>query len=242
MMLVKKNGVTLWRQIYGLLEADIGAGRLEPGEKLASESGLAVRYGVNRHTIRRALAELEREGFIRTEHGRGSFVREPVIDYPVRRRTRFSANLERQNRVPRHVVLQTVEVEADATIAEALGIRKGKPCARIAAAGHADGKCISYSNSYIPSERFPGFAKVYRETGSITKSLRHFGVEDYSRKSTRIYSRMPTAAEARNLDQARTRPVLITESVNVDALGRPVEFGVCLFAGERVQILVEQHP
>jgi GntR family phosphonate transport system transcriptional regulator len=33
--------------------------------------------------------------------------------------------------------------------------------------------------------------------------------------------------------------VLVTESVNVDGAGVPVEFGVCLFASDWVQILVE---
>lgn len=238
-MLSREKGVTLWRQIFSLLEADIASGRLGPGSRLATESGLAAEHGVNRHTIRRALAALEQEGLIRTEHGRGSFVREPVVDYPVKRRTRFSANLAMQNRVPRSVLLQAVEIEADQTVAGALDIRRGTPCTRIASAGHADGKCISYSNSYVSSERFPGFARVYRETGSMTKSLRRFGVKDYSRRSSRIYSRMPSPAEARSLDQDRSRPVLVTESVNVDDRGRPVEFGICLFAGERVQILVE---
>ena len=50
---------------------------------------------------------------------------------------------------------------------------------------------------------------------------------------------MPTAEEAGELRQPKTRPVLVTESVNVDEHGAPVEFGVCLFASDWVQILVE---
>ncbi len=50
---------------------------------------------------------------------------------------------------------------------------------------------------------------------------------------------MPTTEEAHELEQSRNRPVLITESVNVDERGMPVEFGVCLFASDWVQILVE---
>lgn len=45
-----------------------------PGSPLPSESVLANRYGVVRNTIRRALAELEREGLIVTLSGRGRVV------------------------------------------------------------------------------------------------------------------------------------------------------------------------
>jgi len=238
-MLTRGNGVALWRQIYMELKGGIASGNLEPGDRLDSENVLSDRFGVNRHTIRRALSVLEEEGLIRVEHGRGSFVREPVIHYPVSRRTRFSENLSRQRRTPGNVLLSAVDIEADGAVAEALGIEPGEIVTRITSAGEADGRRVSYSTSFFPRSLFPGMVRVYRETGSVTRTLRHFGIDDYSRKQSRIIARMPTAEEARELGQPRSRPVLITESVNVDPSGAPVEFGVCLFASDWVQILVE---
>ncbi|WP_316896383.1 phosphonate metabolism transcriptional regulator PhnF [Pseudodesulfovibrio indicus] len=238
-MLTRGTGVALWRQIHDRLEREIASGSYGPGDRLPSESRLSAEYGVNRHTIRRALSGLEEDGLIRVEQGRGSFVREPVIHYPVSRRTRFSENLSRQRREPGNVLLLAVEAEADPRVAEALGIEPGDVVARITSAGEADGRRISYSTSYFPRALFPGMVRAYREHGSVTRALNHFGVADYSRKRTRIIARMPTTEEAEELRQPRTRPVLVTESVNVDGAGVPVEFGVCLFASDWVQILVE---
>lgn len=238
-MLSRGNGIALWRQIYSRLESEIVSGVLTPGDKLPSEHLLSTEFGVNRHTIRRALAALEKDGLIRVERGRGSFVREPVIQYPVSRRTRFSENLSRQRREPGNILLSAADTEADEAIAQALGIKPGSVVTRITSAGEADGRRISYANSYFPRDSFPGMVRIYRESGSVTQTLRHFGIHDYSRKRTRITSRMPTAGEARELRQPRSRPVLITESVNVDTNGNPIEFGVCLFASDWVQILVE---
>lgn len=238
-MVTRGNGVALWRQVYTELESSIVSGALRPGDRLPSENTLARRFGVNRHTVRRALAVLEEEERIRVEHGRGSFVREPVIHYPVSRRTRFSENLSNQRRTPGNVLLSAVDVEADPAVAEALAVRPGAVVTRIVSAGEADGRRISYSTSYFPRSLFPGMVRVYRETGSVTRTLARFGVRDYSRRRTRIIARMPTAEEARELEQPRSRPVLITESVNVDPAGVPVEFGVCHFASDWVQILVE---
>lgn len=238
-MLTRGNGVALWRQIYSMLEQEIASGRLQPGDRLPSENALSGKFVVNRHTIRRALSSLEENGLIRVEHGRGSFVQEPVIHYPVSRRTRFSENLSRQRRTPGNVFIGAVDTEADRLIGEALDIESGEVVTCISSVGEADGRRISYSTSYFPRSLFPGMVRIYRENGSVTRTLEHFGVVDYSRKQTRIISRMPSAEEARELQQPRTRPVLITESINVDSRGVPVEFGICLFASDWVQILVE---
>jgi GntR family phosphonate transport system transcriptional regulator len=52
-------------------------------------------------------------------------------------------------------------------------------------------------------------------------------------------ARLPDADEARLLQQPKNRPVLVTESVNVDANGKPIEYGVARFAADRVQIVFQ---
>src|SRR3954462_1711093 len=87
--LARGQGVALWRQIAGSLETEIAGGGLSPGARLPTEAGLTAPYGVNSHTVRRAMQELENRGLVRIEQGRGSFVAEDVLDYPVGPRTRF---------------------------------------------------------------------------------------------------------------------------------------------------------
>ena len=48
------RGVAQWRQIADTLRADIAGGTLGPGDQLPTEARLAARFGVNRHTVRRA--------------------------------------------------------------------------------------------------------------------------------------------------------------------------------------------
>lgn len=60
---------------YTALAADIraliGSGEYPPGAMIPSESALMDAYGVARGTVRQALAELEREGLLVSEMGRG---------------------------------------------------------------------------------------------------------------------------------------------------------------------------
>ena len=76
---VDRNGdIPVGTQLAWQIQALITEGRLQPGEKLPSVRALAETAGVNVNTIRAVYERLEGEGFVRTEHGRGSFVAQNV--------------------------------------------------------------------------------------------------------------------------------------------------------------------
>lgn len=67
---------------YTLMEAlkeQILSGTIKPGQKLPSENELTREYALSRHTVRKALALLENEGYITARHGKGTFCSERVI-------------------------------------------------------------------------------------------------------------------------------------------------------------------
>jgi GntR family phosphonate transport system transcriptional regulator len=233
------SGVTLWRQIAERLSADLLSGALKPGDRLPTELDLASRYAVNRHTVRRAVAALADQGYLRVEQGRGTFVAEHMLDYVLGRRTRFHANLLAQGREPGGRVLGSRTERADAAIARELQLKAGTRVLVIEHVGEADGVPITYATHYFPAERFHGLAELYAASLSITTALKALGIPDYTRKQTRLAARLPTEAEARHLNQPPARPVLQAEAINVDPDGRPIQYSITRFAGDRVQMLVE---
>ena len=66
--------VPIYLQVVNKLKFKIMNGTLQPGDKIASVRELALELGVNPNTVQRAFAELEREGFIRTERAVGRYV------------------------------------------------------------------------------------------------------------------------------------------------------------------------
>ena len=71
----------LWTSIAEALTAEIGAGHYAPGDKLSSEAEFSARFGVNRHTVRRALAALAEAGLVHARRGAGVFIAGRPVEY-----------------------------------------------------------------------------------------------------------------------------------------------------------------
>ena len=232
-------GVAVWRQIDRSLSADITGGAWAPGERLPTEQALALRFQVNRHTIRRAIQAMVQRGLLRVEQGRGTFVQEGVIDYLIGRRTRFTENIARNRREAARILLASGEVLPPPAIAKLLKTTARLPVLMLETLSSAGGLPVSLSTGYYPAGRFPDLEAHVAETGSITQALQRCGLADYARATTRVTARMPTADEARRLKQPVTRPVLLTEAVDVDADGKPVSVSLTRFASDRVQLILD---
>ncbi len=232
-------GIARWRHIADALRGEVAAGTLRPGDRLPSEPLLAGRFGVNRHTVRRAVEELSRAGLLRVEQGRGSFVAEDVLDYVVSPRTRFSEWIRRHNREPSGRVLHLAEEPASPAVAAGLGLAEGEAVVLLERVGLADGRPVSLASHHFPAARLPGLLPALREEAGISAALARVGVTDYLRQSTRVSARMPTAAEATALSVARGLPLLVCENTNVDRTGRVLEFCIARHPTPRVQVVFE---
>ncbi len=73
---MQDGGKTKYAALMEELKGKILSGEIRPGDRLPSENELSVGYGLSRHTVRKALAILENEGYVTAEHGRGTFCSE----------------------------------------------------------------------------------------------------------------------------------------------------------------------
>ena len=73
---MQEAGKTKYVALMEQLKEGILSGQIRPGDRLPSENQLSREYGLSRHTVRKALAILENEGYVTAEHGRGTFCSE----------------------------------------------------------------------------------------------------------------------------------------------------------------------
>lgn len=220
------EGMALWREISTSLERRILARELTPGDKLPTEEQLSREFMVNRHTVRRALSDLQDKGIVESTQGRGSFVRRPATPMRLHPRPRFTDNVRKRGRTPRTETLKLVVRPADVRVAGQLGLRAGQPVIYLERRRFIDDEPTGLSQHHFSHDRFPTFIELYRARGTITQTLIDSGVPDYTRRRTSISARLPTAQEAEHLHIPRHVPLLVHRYLNVDSLGRPLEYGI----------------
>ncbi len=229
----------IWRSIADTLASEIGAGRYPVGARLASEADLAARFGVNRHTVRRALAALADAGNVHARRGAGVFVRAAPTEYPIRPRVRFHQTMRDAGRTPKKRLLLIETRAADAREASALMLDAHEGVHSCHGISLADGSPVAIFHSVFPAARLPDLPDLLRVGGSVTAALAACGVDDFTRASTRLSAELADSVQAGHLHLRTGDALLRSVSVNVDAGGMPVEYGRTWFAGDRITLVVD---
>lgn len=228
----------IWKSIHDTLLRDISERRYAPGDKLPTEAALARRFGVNRHTVRRALATLAEDGLVHARRGAGVFVAQSHTDYPIGKRVRFHQNLRAAGHLPGKQLLAMETRAADTTEAELLTLTQGDPVHVYEGLSLSDGQPVALFQSVFPAARFPGLPDALTRLRSVTAALADQGLDDYTRAWTRLNAKLATPTQALHLQLREGAPLLRTISLNIDADGKPVEYGRTWFSGDRVTLTV----
>ncbi|MFE3835845.1 phosphonate metabolism transcriptional regulator PhnF [Pseudogemmobacter sonorensis] len=226
----------IWKSIAETLGAEIAGGHYKPGDRLPSESALAARFGVNRHTVRHALSALAEAGTLHSRRGAGVFVTARPTDYALGRRVRFHHNVAASGRTPSRRLTLLETRGADAREAGALVLAPGAAVHVVEGISLVDNQPLAIFRSVFDAARFPDFLRRIEESHSITAALVALGLTDYTRASTRLTAKIARPVQALALQLPEGAPILRAVAVNVDPEGRPVEYGTTWFAGDRVTL------
>ncbi|MEM7211383.1 MAG: phosphonate metabolism transcriptional regulator PhnF [Pseudomonadota bacterium] len=229
----------IWQQIQTSLSREITDGRFLAGDKLPTEAALSQRFGVNRHTVRRALAEMQSAGMVHARRGAGVFVTGAPLTYRVGPRTRFSQNLRESGHIGDREIIRLETLPATKTDAEHLDIGKGDLIHILEAIGTIDGAPAFFGHGMFPAARLTAFPDAMRATHSITAALMASGVENYRRDWTRLSAERANGTVARHLRIPEGAPVLTTKALNREEDGSPVEYARTMFCADRVELLIE---
>ena len=230
----------VWKSIALALIADIAEGRYATGDRLPTEAQLSATFGVNRHTVRRALASLADQGLVHPRRGAGVFVAAQPTDYPLGRRVRFHQNIRASGLTPTKQLLALTTRAADQREAAALAVEPGAPVHVYDGLSLADGQPFALFQSVFSATALPDLPAALAETRSVTQALALCDVPDYTRISTRITAKLASPTQALHLRIEEGAPVLRTESVNANPKKQPVEYGRTWFAGDRVVLTLDE--
>lgn len=237
-MLDPASPIPLYHQISTVILDQILEGKWTPGELLPSEGQLAKEYQVSRATIRRALARLQREGWVSTRKGKGSIVAKPKIEQDLMRFYSLARSFGNTRQRVYSKTLRQEESTADSIIAKQLGVRTEDPIVVIERLRHVDNEPIMVETSYVPSGLCPDLASAPNVKALYDLLETEYGIH-IARAEEFLQAVKPTAEEAHHLGIAKEAPVFLVERISFDPQDQAVEFRRSVIRGDRFRYKVE---
>ncbi|MBB2938646.1 GntR family transcriptional regulator [Amycolatopsis bartoniae] len=232
----REGAAPLWQQLQQQLLRRIDGG--EFAARFPGELALAEEYGVSRQTVRQALRQLRADGVLVAARGRQPRVAPPVeISQPVGALYSLFSAVEAAG-LQQNSVVRTLDVRADAVIADRLELEGAAPLVYLERLRLAGDEPLALDRVWLPaSVAEPLLAADFQHTGLYAELYRRTGLRlDHGREQIRAV--VPTVAERRQLrcdDQAAAFSISRLGS----SAGTPVEWRHTLVRGDRFALTAE---
>ena len=227
---VTKQSLTR-QQVLDLIE------RLGVGTAIPSERQLSADLGVSRLTLRAALDDLAREGYLVRRRGSGTYVQQPKISQELTI-TSFSEDMRKRGMVPGSRTLSIDTILAGARLGRFLQVSPGEKILQIKRLRLADGETMAIETLHIPERLAPGLT-AKDLSGSFYELLRtRFGILIASGTQA-IEPTVTNEEESAALGVPLHSPAFLFERTSRDQSDRSIEFVQSVYRGDRYRIVTE---
>ncbi len=232
--------VPYYAQIAQYLREQIKIGNLPPGSLLPSETELCNAFKVSRIVARQALQELEYEGLVYRQRGKGTFVAEPKVhEQLVQRLTGFHQDMVDQGHRVSNKVLRQEIISADGEIGRRLRLSPNDEVIAIERLRLVDEKAINFSVSYVPYHLCPDLLESDLTKSSLYAFLETCVGRRIARGQRTIEAILPSSSIAQLLEIDTKLPVFrITNICYLDD-GTPIEYSIGYHRSDRTLFEVQ---
>jgi GntR family transcriptional regulator len=214
---------------------------LEVSAPIPSERRLSAELGVSRLTLRAAVDELVREGYLVRRHGSGTFVSEPKIAQQLTL-TSFSEDMRRRGMVPGSHTVGIRTLPAGAQLGRQLHVSPATRVVEVRRVRLADGEPMAIETLHVPEDIVPGLKAADFEDASFYDLLAdRYDVVIASGTQT-IEPTVTTEEESELLAVPLHSPAFLFERTSRSTTGEIVEFVRSIYRGDRYRLVAELSP
>lgn len=227
------------RRIYLVLRDRILSSALAPGSRLPTEDDLARFHRVSRVTVRRALAELERERLIERRRSSGTrVIYQPQSKPMTADISGVLANLTEMGERTGSELREFHYMEASASVAEALGLEPGSKVQRSVRIRSVKGMPFSYLTAHVPEDIGRTYSRPQLAAQPLLGLLERSGAK-LDRASQRISAVLASPDVAHALKVRTGSPLIELIRIVFDRNGRGVEHLHALYRPDRYNFEME---
>ena len=211
---------------------------LATGDAIPSERQLTVDLGVSRLTVRAALDELVREGYLVRRRGAGTYVNAPKVAKATAAINSFSEDMRGRGLTPASRTLELQTIPAGARLGRIMHVSPSEPILVAKRLRLADGEPMAIELLHTPAALVPGLTARDLEEESFYDLVRsRYGVAFVGGSQT-VEPTVTDEEESAALGVPLHSPALQFERIMRSPSG-VVEFTTSIYRGDRYRLVSE---
>jgi GntR family transcriptional regulator len=227
----------LYVQIYPILREKIEKGDWPPGARIPSEDELCKTFDVSKATVRIAVSELDRQGYLRRRQGKGTFIHRSLPNFGMDIRTRLTENMFGEGVKTRKEILVKGIKEPPDDVRSYL--EWGDEIYYVLCKRVVEDRPAYLEESFLPLHLFPGI----ENEDMCQKSFFHLVQEKADRRISKVIQTIEVTEldgdAADILRVARRSSALLLHRLLIGSNGSPIAYTRLLGSGRTYKIQTE---
>jgi GntR family transcriptional regulator len=225
----------LYRWLADTLRSDITTGIYQPGDALPTELELMRRHDLSSTTVRRAVHDLVREGWIYRQAGKGTFVKRSKLGERLTRLTSFAEEMQGRNLTPGFRLVRAENVVPPPEAARALKLASHEKAFLIERIQLADGEPIAVAEGYWAPDVGALLSQQDLTKVHLYPTLEHVLYVPLVEADESISADVADAEKARLLGVTRHSPLLVRRRSTYSTAMRPLEHTITYYRADRYE-------
>lgn len=228
----------LYLQLKHVLKEEILRGNYTPGEQLPPEAELCEIYGVSRGTARKAIMDLVNEGILSRQQGKGTFVKEAMIQRELFSIGGYSETTTTSGDSLRPIIISCSVTVSDDYLAAFFEEEPGERILELKRLHHIDDEPLILETAHYSLNRFPDLERFILENPSTYSTLKNrYNVEiTYSEKTLELVHATEEEAKLLNCDPGAS--LYSIERKSYDNNDNPIHISSSLYKTNRVKFTI----
>ncbi|MGE5261765.1 MAG: GntR family transcriptional regulator [Acidobacteriota bacterium] len=224
-----------YRWLEETLREDIEQGVYKPGDALPTEHQLMRDYNLSITTVRRAVHDLVREGWIYRQAGKGTFVKRNKLEEHLARLTSFAEEMKSRDITPQFKLVSAKESVLPPEIMRALKLPSKQKAYLVERVQLANSEPIAVARGYWIPEIGEQFAQSDLDRISLYEFVEQQLHIPLVEADESISASVADADTARKLEIPRHAPLLVRRRLTYTTEMRPIEFTTTYYRADRYE-------
>ena len=238
MTIDKNSRIPAYVQLMEYIIGQIKNESLHEGDKLPSERELCERLDISRATVRQAIHELEKDGYVSIKKGIGSFVEDRRMNQEMSGLYSYTQFMKGLGKTISTKLIDFEKISCTSRLSRKMECKEGEKIYRFTRVRYADNEPMLIVTTHLPCKRFPKLKSEDLIAGSLyTLMEEHYNVEFTNAHET-LQSVSAKKDEALLLDIKENAPCMMINRRTFEK-GKMIEYAVGIARGDKFKYNVE---